>query len=60
MSDLLHYYIIMDNKIYGELYTNEENPEKALQEWLHKIPTMISIPMQRIINENKHSYSHLL
>lgn len=53
MSDFIHYYIMIDNKTYGELFTKEENPDKALQEWLHRIPTMINVKMQRIIDEHK-------
>jgi hypothetical protein len=44
---------MIDNKTYGELFTKEENPDKALQEWLHRIPTMINVKMQRIIDEHK-------
>lgn len=52
-QDLIHYLILMDGKVYGEISTSTEDPSKALQEWMDRIPGIISIPLRRIIEENK-------
>lgn len=51
--DLIHYLILMDGEVYGEISTGTEDPSKALQEWMDRIPGIISLPLKRIIEENK-------
>jgi hypothetical protein len=41
--------IIFDGKEVGNMITPTEDPKKAAQEWLDKIPDLISIPIRKAI-----------